>query len=392
MIVLFGSGAIGGEALSYLGRENIECFCDNNQDLAGNEKDGKTIISFSELLWEYKDAVVIIAANYNNACAIAKQCEENKILDYVFYESLKVMFREGKDALDYIDSPINRLQLRTEKKIAELQMQVDYFKSHADIKHMKPATGKLRERQIELIQVSQELFDRISELEIRPFIDGGNLLGYVRHNGFIPWDDDIDFALIRDDYDRLKEYCRLHIYSNIELENGGADKIVKNIPEGMEEYYWIDFGEFIRIIKRFPNERDVGVEFFVLDCYAEDYSYDELMQFSATVRERLLNMHSLEEKIQCLEEALSENGGNMVKESNHIYFGIDNMEIRNVHSRKGWIPYNVIFPLKKILYEGEFFWVPNNPEEYLQYEYDDVWNFPEDVGIPKHYAYLGISG
>ncbi len=50
-------------------------------------------------------------------------------------------------------------------------------------------------------------FDEVCrELGIGYFVCGGTMLGYMRHGGFIPWDDDVDVAMLRADYDRfLKE-------------------------------------------------------------------------------------------------------------------------------------------------------------------------------------------
>ncbi len=51
-----------------------------------------------------------------------------------------------------------------------------------------------------------------------------------------------------------------------------------------------------------------------------------------------------------------------------------------------FIPREVLFPLKRVSWEGEEFWVPNDAETFLTYMDEHPWDFPEDVGIPSHYT------
>lgn len=67
--------------------------------------------------------------------------------------------------------------------------------------------------------------DRLCELHgIRYFADSGTLLGAVRHGGFIPWDDDIDLAMLRRDYDRFRKIAEKELDGRFFCQSGYNDR------------------------------------------------------------------------------------------------------------------------------------------------------------------------
>lgn len=64
----------------------------------------------------------------------------------------------------------------------------------------------LRKVQLEELNIAKEVKRVCEENGIRYFMCCGTLLGAIRHQGFIPWDDDMDLGMPRDDYEK---FCRI---------------------------------------------------------------------------------------------------------------------------------------------------------------------------------------
>lgn len=66
---------------------------------------------------------------------------------------------------------------------------------------------------------------KICDLEnINWFLIGGSALGAVRHDGFIPWDDDVDIGMFRDDYERFLSVAKTSLSDKFFLQTLETDK------------------------------------------------------------------------------------------------------------------------------------------------------------------------
>ena len=71
----------------------------------------------------------------------------------------------------------------------------------------------LRVHELELV-IAEEIKRLCTKHHISYFMIAGTLLGAVRHGGFIPWDEDMDFGMTRKNYDRFVRICQKELDSS----------------------------------------------------------------------------------------------------------------------------------------------------------------------------------
>lgn len=126
-------------------------------------------------------------------------------------------------------------------------------------------------RQIQLIELEMLIeVDRICRKHLISYcISAGTLLGAVRHNGYIPWDDDADVAFMRDEYIRFREICKTDL---------DTQRFYFHDQESTEGYRW-GYGklrrkgtEFIRLNQEaMPYEQGIFIDLMPYDHVPDNY-------------------------------------------------------------------------------------------------------------------------
>ena len=93
-------------------------------------------------------------------------------------------------------------------------------------------------------QIQEMLLDMLKEIDeiceangIKYFIDGGTCLGAVRHEGFIPWDNDADIVMTEDNY-----------YKFVEAVNSRSDELHRIVVDNrINREYGTAFGRYVNL-------------------------------------------------------------------------------------------------------------------------------------------------
>lgn len=240
-------------------------------------------------------------------------------------------------------------------------------KSMIDIRKIPRAIGGLRLMQLANTALLKVLADAMTRNGLDYWLESGTLLGAVRHKGFIPWDDDIDISVTREDYLKIEKM------------------VEKELPEA----------EGFKVIR----SNCIRFQLIGTPCQIDIFPYD-IYNVSATEQERAEKeiwsaWRPLHEKIKLDWKRLKTDG--------HILSGMSFDEIDaasadlvkfhtgdrrlllagfEMHGDTDFFTsYESVFPLSEIDFEGIKFKVPHDCDKLLVQQFGDYMQFPRELRI-----------
>lgn len=253
---------------------------------------------------------------------------------------------------------------------------------------MKPENVK------KLQSCEMEILDEVARIcekhHLSYFIVGGNLIGAIRHKGFIPWDDDMDIAMMREDYDKFLEIASKEI----------NDKFVVDYIEN-NPYYYLPFAK-VRIKdslyeepvqKNYKGFKGIWIDIFPLDNANKENSL--LIKIQGSLKEGIHFVNAVKANVSSEKYPVFKKIIKFIfkpfsikkltyiqmkimkwnKNSNAPYcisFG------SRYNKKKETVLKTVFLPTVKLEYEGRNYEAPREHDFYLKRIYGDYMKIPPE--------------
>ena len=249
-----------------------------------------------------------------------------------------------------------------------------------------------------LYEMLCDIQDICSAHDIEFFLVEGNALGAKRHEGFIPWDDDLDIAMTRENYAKFK-------------------KVMLEESEIAQKYFYQDYKTDPKYPIPFAKVRKNHTVFFEEETkcidmhqgvYIDVFPIDYLTNCKAL---RILQMYACQLYEAILRKNVSHNivkryvvkiirGLHLEREAMHFFEKLmcnSNRKTSNYYAfymcGEGiTFRESQLFPARKVKFEGGFFPVFHQLEEYLEMRYGDYMQIPseEQQEKSKHSVYYEL--
>lgn len=246
------------------------------------------------------------------------------------------------------------------------------------------------------LEALKEIVSICDKLHIEYFLIGGSVLGAIRHNGFIPWDDDIDIGMPREDYRRFLTEVPSLLPSNYHLQSPYEGTLCPYFYSKVR----INDTLFMEYCNRtLPIHHGVYIDIFPFDN-VPDNEYENTIQFNSM--QKMIRLFTLRQipDVSMQPVGLSQKMKSIIRRILHILSKMIPYSVLIHKMEKEMTRYNDtetramaclnfpirkteyilksdLYPLIKYTFEDTVFYIPHNWDAYLKTHYDDYMKMPK---------------
>lgn len=247
----------------------------------------------------------------------------------------------------------------------------------------------MTEKQQYLLKLFREIDEMCKKHNLRYVMAGGSLIGVARNEGFIPWDDDVDIYMPRDDWNKLVELSDQVLPPNRAFQCVDVDRSYTNT---FPRYASTDTCAIHRHQIIGKDKAGEIIDVLTLDPIPDDdREYEKyrthLMIYSDLINIAVVYGNRYEVPVHLylkyLFSYLFLGKERTLKKLEKIMFSYKEEECSRYAMRWGGCPFlfdkDMMFPVKYGRFEGVDVMIPNKVSDYLIWHYGDEWSY-----IPPH--------
>ena len=251
--------------------------------------------------------------------------------------------------------------------------------------------------QIKVFELFKCFVELCDELKLRWYLINGSALGAVKYHGFIPWDDDLDVGMPREDYEVFVREAQRLLPENVFLQNYKTDKNFPQIYSKLRDSCTAFIEKSVRHIKM---NHGIFIDVFPLDGYVNDdakslglfeklltwrivCAFNDRTSVKIRVRNAFFRAMGCHKRTASYISKTDKANAREWKECSYVCNYGDRQTSKRV------IPIEYYGEGSVTVFEGLTVRVPQMFEEYLTYKYG-AWReeLPEDEKVSHHITWI----